>query len=338
MQKAFITGLSGPLITAEERAFLARERPAGLILFTRNCIEAGQIRRLVAEFRAAAGGADVLVLIDQEGGRVQRLRPPLARILPPAAAFADLFESDPSGAVEAARLVARLTAEDLTGFGIDTSCAPVLDVPAPGAHDIIGDRAYGRSLDAIICLGRAVAEGLMAGGVLPVMKHIPGHGRALADSHLELPVVDAARETLAASDLVPFAALSHLPAAMTAHVVFRHLDPAAPASTSARVVASIIRGRIDFDGLLMSDDLSMQALSGSLAARTEAVIVAGTDVALHCNGDLAEMREVAAAAPPLAGDAARRFARAVAVTRRPHQGYDRARAEMLVARLLPRAA
>ena len=334
MQKAFICGLAGPRLTADERDFTAAERPAGLILFTRNCENAEQMRRLVGDFLSALGTDRCLVLIDQEGGRVQRLRPPLARALPPAAAYAAHFEADPHEACEAAFLIARLVAEELAALDINTNCAPVLDVPVPGAHDIIGNRAYGRHLDGIIGLGRAVAQGLMAGGILPVIKHIPGHGRAMADSHLELPVVATPLETLAASDLVPFAALADLPAAMTAHVVFRALDADRPASTSPAVTQRIIRGRIGFDGLLMSDDLSMRALTGTLADRARAVLGAGSDLALHCNGDLAEMREVAAAAPALQGEALRRFETAIAVTAAPRVGFDVGTAEAWRTRLL----
>lgn len=334
MQKAFITGVSGPLLTADERAFLRDERPAGLILFTRNCTGREQIRRLVDEFRALTAGDRSLVLIDQEGGRVQRLRPPLSRLLPPAAAYAALFATDPIRACNAARLVARLTAEELAGFGINTSCAPVLDVPVPGAHDIIGNRAYGTSLDGIIRLGRAVAEGLMAGSVLPVMKHIPGHGRALVDSHHELPVVAASPAELQCSDLVPFTALADLPAAMTAHVVFTGFDATSPASTSRRLTQDVIRGRIGFDGLLMSDDLSMQALTGAVAERTQAVTAAGCDLALHCNGNLDEMRAVAGAATALAGQALRRFDAALTVTRAPRQPFDVHMAERTLQELL----
>lgn len=334
MQKAFITGLAGAELTADERAFLARERPAGLILFTRNCQDAGQIRRLVADFKAAVGSDRVLVLIDQEGGRVQRLKPPIARLLPPAAAFAAQFPGNPDAAAAAAHTVARLTADDLKSLGIDTSCAPVLDVPVSGAHDIIGNRAYSRDPGVIVHLGGAVADGLMAGGVLPVMKHIPGHGRALSDSHLELPVVTATEAELAASDLVPFTRLARIPAAMTAHVVFNSLDASAPASTSRHVTDAIIRGRIGFNGLLMSDDLGMKALTGTFAERTRAVIDAGSDLALHCNGDLSEMQAVASAAPVLQGRALQRFDRALAVARATPQPYDRAAAEAVLAELL----
>lgn len=333
MASAFLTGVSGATLTAAEAAFLRAVRPAGLILFARNCIDHAQIRRLIGDVREAVALDDFLVLIDQEGGRVQRLRPPLGRALPPAEAYARLYGDDAEGAREAAFLAARLLADDLRSLGINTDCAPVLDVPVPGAHDIIGDRAYGHSPGQVAALGRAVAEGFMAGGVLPVIKHIPGHGRATADSHHELPAVEAPHALLSATDFAPFKALSDMPAAMTAHVVFTAIDAEAPASTSARVTQDIIRGEIGFDGLLMSDDLSMKALSGSFAARTRAVIAAGSDVVLHCNGVLEEMEQIAAEVPALAGAALRRFQAAAAVTTRGVP-YDSARAEALLARVI----
>ncbi|MFM9846811.1 MAG: beta-N-acetylhexosaminidase [Hyphomicrobiaceae bacterium] len=313
MQRAFITGVSGETLTDEERRFVRDARPAGLILFARNCRAAGQIRQLVADFRTAAGDDDVLVLIDQEGGRVQRLKPPVARTLPPARAFATMYAADPGAAVRAAFAVSRLVASELTGLGINTNCAPVLDVPCEGAHDIIGDRAYGRDPATVVALGRAVADGLLAGGVLPVVKHVPGHGRAGADSHVDLPVVDTVVADLERTDFVPFRALADLPAAMTAHVVFSAIDAAAPASVSRVVTQTIIREAIGFDGLLMSDDLSMRALTGTLRSRAGAVIQAGSDLALHCNGNLAEMREVVEGVPVLAGKALQRLERARAV-------------------------
>jgi beta-N-acetylhexosaminidase len=322
MPKAFITGLSGLTLTAPERAFLAAEQPAGLILFTRNCDSRDQIRALTCAFRDAVGTDRVPVLVDQEGGRVQRLRPPLARALPPAAALAGLWGVDRPRAEAAARALARLTADELTALGINTNCVPVLDVPVPGAHDIIGDRAYGSTPDQIVALGGAVAAGCMDRGVLPVMKHIPGHGRATADSHLELPVVTASRAELGASDFVPFERLATLPAAMTAHVVYTALDPQAPASTSRHVITQVIRQHLRFDGLLMSDDLSMQALTGTMRARTRGVLEAGSDLALHCNGNFDEMRQVADACAMLEGAALARFERALAVTDAPRQPYD----------------
>lgn len=310
MQRAFVTGLSGETLTDEERRFVRDARPAGLILFARNCRAAEQIRTLVADFKDATGDDRMLVLIDQEGGRVQRLKPPLARMLPPARAFAIMYAAAPEAAVRAAHAVSRLAASELTVLGINTNCAPVLDVPCEGAHDVIGDRAFGREPATVIALGRAVADGLLAGGVLPVVKHVPGHGRAGADSHHHLPVVAAAAAELERTDFVPFRALADLPAAMTAHVVFSAIDAEAPASTSQVVTRTIIREAIGFDGLLMSDDLSMRALTGTMRSRAEAVIAAGSDLALHCNGNLAEMREVVEGVPVLAGEALRRLERA----------------------------
>ncbi len=333
MRSAFITGLAGLTLSGEEAAFLARTQPAGLILFARNCDTPDQIRALIAEARDAIGADDVLVLIDQEGGRVQRLRPPHWRALPPAANYAALALRDAERATHAARLAAQLTAQDLLALGINTNCAPVLDVPVPGSHDIIGDRAYGKTPGDIIRLGRAVAEGYLAGGVLPVIKHIPGHGRATADSHLELPAVATARADLEATDFVPFRALRDIPAAMTAHVVFTSIDASAPASTSAIVHREILRGSIGYDGLLMSDDLSMKALTGRMQDRAAAVIAAGSDLALHCNGNLEEMTAVAAGVPNLAGDALSRFQRAVAVIGQ-HQPFVMAEAEACLGEVL----
>lgn len=325
MRSAFITGLSGPRLLADEQAFLADTRPAGIILFSRNCVSHDQIRQLVDEAVAACGGGDVLVLIDQEGGRVQRLRPPIGRTLPPAGAFGRFFTDNPEASLRAARLVFRLLAEDLRALGINMDCAPVLDVPVSGAHEIIGDRAYGSCVERISQLGRAVSEGLMAGGVVPVIKHIPGHGRATCDSHLSLPVVDATLQELRETDFVPFCELADMPAAMTAHVVFTSVEKDLPVTTSRVGVQDIIRGEIGFGGLLMSDDLSMKALSGQMQSRAEASIAAGCDVALHCNGKLSEMRAVAAGVPALEGDACKRFEAAIKVTKRCEQ-FNRAEA------------
>lgn len=337
MRSAYITGLAGDTLQHGERVLLAATRPAGIILFARNCLSADQISRLVADAKSAIGSDDVLVLIDQEGGRVRRLRPPQWRELPAASAYAALHALDAPTTLEAARLVAQLTAHDLRALGINTNCAPVLDVPVPGAHDIIGDRAYGMDWRHIAALGRAVAEGYMAGGVVPVIKHIPGHGRSLADSHLELPVVNASRADLEASDFAPFHALADMPAAMSAHVVYTVLDACAPASTSAAVIADVIRGKIGFDGLLMSDDLGMKALSGPFEQRAAAVIGAGSDVALHCGGDLAEMQAVAAGVPALSGRPQRRFEACIAITRHVDP-FDQATAEAALARVVALAA
>jgi beta-N-acetylhexosaminidase len=333
---ALITGLSGQVLTDAERSFLRASRPAGLILFARNCASHDQIRRLVADARAAVGADHTLVLIDQEGGRVQRLRPPLGRALPPAAAYGRLYATDPPGAIAAARVVAHLMASELRQLGIDTNCTPVLDLPVPGAHDIIGDRAFGVTVDQVVALARAVAEGHMAGGVVPVIKHIPGHGRATADSHLDLPVVMTPHAELAATDFAPFRALADMPAAMTAHVVYGAIDGTGPATTSAGMIGDIVRAEIGFDGLLMSDDLGMTALSGSMRERAERSIAAGCDVALHCSGVLDEMEAAAAGVPVLAGAAAERFARAVAVTAAPSP-CDMAAAEAALARVFAAA-
>lgn len=333
MRSAFITGLAGATLLDAERSFLGSTRPAGIILFARNCVSHDQIRRLVSDSLDAIGSADTLVLIDQEGGRVQRLRPPLGRALPAAAAFGTLYARDPSEAGRLAFLVSRQNAEDLRALGINTNCAPVLDVPVPGAHDVIGNRAYGATPAQVAALGAEVAAGLMAGGVLPVMKHIPGHGRAGADSHHDLPVVDTPRATLETTDFAPFRELAHLPAAMTAHVLFTDIDRDYPASTSPIVTHDIIRGTIGFDGLLMSDDVSMRALGGPLGERARAVLAAGSDVVLHCNGDMAEMEAVAAECPAISGCCKKRRDAALAVLQQ-HEPFEPQLAEAALSRAL----
>jgi beta-N-acetylhexosaminidase len=310
--RACILGCRGPRLSAEERAFFADSRPWGFILFGRNVETPDQVRALVEELRACVERPDAPVLIDQEGGRVQRLNPPHWRRYPPGRAYGQLAGNDPVQQREIARLGARLMAHDLAALGINVDCLPVLDVPAPDAHDVIGDRAYGDSAAAVAQLGRAAAEGLIAGGVLPVIKHMPGHGRVTADSHLALPVVEASYAELDARDFEPFRVLSDMPMAMSAHVVYTAVDPRRPATTSRTVLRQVIRGAIGFEGLVMTDDLSMKALSGSLAGRTRAALAAGCDMALHCNGDMDEMKGVASAARPLAGRAAARAAAALA--------------------------
>jgi len=336
MLSAFIAGLEGPELTPREAAILREARPCGVILFARNAVDPDQLRRLTGAASAAVG-EEILVLVDQEGGRVQRLRPPRWRALPAAAAYLRAFPSDLGRAAHAARASARLTAADLRAVGINTNCAPLLDVPAPGCHAVIGDRAYAGRAEAVASLGAAVAEGLMAGGVLPVMKHIPGHGRATADSHFDLPVVGAPREALEAVDFVPFRKLAALPAAMSAHVVFTAYDADVPASISKRVTQDVIRGSIGFDGLLMSDDLAMKALSGNVAEKAAAVIAAGSDVVLACNGGLEETEAVASVAPKLAGRALQRFERARAVFGQ-QQAFELAEAEACLAEVLHLAA
>ena len=337
MRTALIVGVAGTKLSRDEAQFLKDARPAGFILFARNLKDHAQIRALISDVRTAVGADDLLVLIDQEGGRVQRLRPPLGRALPPAAAYGALYARDHAAAVMAAFEATRLLAADLSELGINTDCAPVLDLPVPGAHDIIGDRAYGRTVAQVVALARAVGDGFMAGGIVPVIKHIPGHGRATADSHLSLPVVTESRTELNATDFAPFKALNHMPTAMTAHVVFRDIDANAPASTSAVVTREIIRGEIGFNGLLMSDDLTMKALSGPMRARAESVIAAGSDLALHCSGDLPEMLEVAAGSGVLAGLAQQRFDTAINITKATRP-FDSAAAEAQLAQVLAIAA
>ena len=303
--RAFIAGIAGTVLTDRERAFFRESEPWGLILFKRNINTPDQVRRLTDSFRAAVARADAPVLVDQEGGRVQRLGPPHWPCYPPGADYGRLYDRDPEDGLAAARLGARLIATDLATVGIDVDCWPLADVPVAGADAVIGDRAFGTTPEK-------VAEGLRDGGVLPVVKHIPGHGRAMADSHSELPVVDADQATLEATDFRAFRPLAGLPLAMTAHVVFTALDPVTPATTSVTIVREVIRGLIGFDGMLMTDDISMEALAGAMRARSRAALAAGCDVVLHCNGRFDEMCEVAEAVPPLAGAAARRAAAALA--------------------------
>lgn len=310
--RAFICGLSGPELTDEERRFVDDAEPWGLILFARNIHDAAQVRALVDEVRALLGRGDMPVLIDQEGGRVQRLRPPLAERHPPAGAYAARYAADPSGTTERTRAGARLIAHELRDLHINVDCLPVLDLEIPGAHAIVGDRAYGATPEQVSTLARAACEGLLAGGVLPVVKHVPGHGRAMADSHEELPCVSTPLPELQRLDFAPFRTLNDMPLAMTAHVLYTALDPERPATLSRTVVQDVIRGFIGFDGLLMTDDLSMKALQGAMTARVEESFAAGCDIALHCNGDLAEMRAVAASSPRLSGDGARRAGAALA--------------------------
>jgi beta-N-acetylhexosaminidase len=315
--KAFITGVAGLALTPDERAFLRTERPWGFILFKRNIQHKTQVSELVSEMRSAIGRPNAPVLIDQEGGRVQRLQPPAWPSYPAGATLGRIFERDSAMGLRAARLSARLIAADLTELGIDVDCLPIADVPAPGADNVIGDRAYGTNSATVSALGRAVADGLSAGGVLPILKHIPGHGRALVDSHHRLPLVDTPREELETIDFAPFRALADLPMAMTAHVIFSAYDPTRPATTSATIVTQVIRGLIGFDGLLMGDDVSMNALAGTIAERSRDTIAAGCDVVLACNGRFDEMRAVADSVPELRGNALRRADAALAAKRLP---------------------
>jgi beta-N-acetylhexosaminidase len=325
--RSLILGLQGTVLTHEEREFFARVQPWGYILFKRNIVDQAQVKALTDSLRELSGRANVPILIDQEGGRVQRMGPPHWPAYPTGALLGKLYERDAFEGQMLNRLNARLIAHDLAEVGINVDCVPVCDVPVAGSHDVIGDRAYSKNANTVSVLARAAAEGLMAGGVLPIIKHIPGHGRAGVDSHLELPVVTASRNTLIKSDFIPFQALSDMPLAMTAHVVYSALDKNAPATTSAKIVRSIIRKHMGFDGLLMCDDLSMKALKGTLQERTNATFAAGCDMALHCNGVMQEMREIAEATPVLAGKAKRRAQAALSriVTRLEPLDVEKAR-------------
>ncbi len=310
-QRAVILGCAGPRLSAEERRFFARADPLGFILFARNVETPDQLRALIADLRHAVGRAEAPVLIDQEGGRVQRLRPPHWRAAPAAARFGALAATDRPAAVEAARLNAQLIGGELADLGIDRVCAPVLDLRFPGAHDVIGDRAYSGDPEIVAALGRASCEGFQAAGVTPIIKHIPGHGRSMVDSHLGLPVVEASGAELAASDFRSFKALADMPWAMTAHIVYRAFDPDRPATTSPRVISDVVRGQIGFAGVLIGDDLSMAALAGSIAERATATLAAGCDLALHCNGKMEEMAAVMDAVPAISPTTAARLSRAV---------------------------
>ncbi len=332
MARAFICGLSGLSITSDEAAFLREAAPWGLILFKRNIDNPAQVKALTTEFRNIVGW-NAPVLVDQEGGRVQRLGPPHWPAYPAGHIYAAAYEADSAGGLDAARLGGRLIGEDLRAVGIDVDCIPVADVPVSGADAVIGDRALGTTPEQVAALAGAMAEGLMGAGVLPVLKHLPGHGRATADSHLKLPVVETDRAKLEATDFAAFQPLSSLPLGMTAHVVFSAIDDAAPATTSAIMIREVIRGRIGFSGLLMSDDVSMGALTGTIAERSQAAIAAGCDLVLHCNGNLSEMQDVAGAVPQLAGEALARADRALAL-RRAQDGFDVASARAQFANLL----
>jgi beta-N-acetylhexosaminidase len=323
--RAFICGLQGTLLSSEEAVFLRTAQPWGVILFKRNLDEPDQIRRLCRAIQEALGRRDAPILIDQEGGRVQRIGPPHLRAYPAAAVYARLYQENPLRGVEAAYLGAKLIALDLLGLGITIDCLPVLDIPVEGGTDAIGNRTLGQTVDSVSTLGGAQVDGLISGGVLPVMKHLPGHGRAMVDSHKELPRTEAPLAELQAQDFAPFRLLAtKCPLGMTAHVVFSEIDGGAPATLSKAVIATIIRERIGFDGALMTDDISMGALSGSYRDRAERAIAAGCDLVLHCNGDLAEAAEIGASVPELAGEALRRTDAALARRRAPFAADRRA--------------
>jgi len=333
--RACILGLAGTELTPEERRFFSDLQPLGFILFRRNVETPAQVKALVASLKDLVTH-DALILIDQEGGRVRRLRPPHWPDYPPASRFAEVT-NDPSEEREMVRLGARLMAHDLAELGINVDCAPVLDVPQPGAHDIIGDRAYGLTPQTVAVMGRACAEGLLAGGVLPVIKHVPGHGRAGADSHTDLPRVDTKLEDLLKVDFYPFQVNADMPIAMTAHVLYRAIDKRNPATTSKKCL-KIVRDVIGFDGLLICDDLSMNALSGTLEKRAKASLRAGCDVLLHCNGQMEQMKQIAHVTPKLKGEALRRAKAAIGRILRHAEPLDvaeaRARFDVVMARSL----
>ena len=332
MTLACILGCSGPILTDQERRFFRKVQPWGFILFKRNIETPAQVIALTKALRETVARPDAPILIDQEGGRVQRLGPPHWPAYPSARAYGALAAADRR---DMARLGARLMAHDLALLGINVDCAPVLDVPADDGHEIIGDRAYHATPALIAELSRAAAEGLIAGGVLPVIKHIPGHGRAKADSHHDLPVVEAIYEDLDAVDFAPFRVLSDMPMAMTAHVVYAAVDPKRPATTSKKVIRKVIRQAIGFDGLLMSDDLSMKALDGGFAERAHAALSAGCDVVLHCNGDMAEMKAVTAGCRALAGRAKRRADSALGRLPKALEPFDLAAARIRFVHAFP---
>jgi beta-N-acetylhexosaminidase len=332
MPRAVILGCAGERLNADERRFFGDADPVGFILFRRNCRFPAQVRDLVAALRDAIGRSDAPILIDQEGGRVARLRPPFWRLYPSAAFLGSL--PDPQAEL-AARLGARLIADDLEQLGITVDCLPVLDIPVAGADPVIGDRAYGTEPGRVTRLARAVCEGLLEGGVLPVIKHIPGHGRARVDSHYSCPVVETHADELSHTDFAPFRALAAMPWAMSAHMVYMAIDPTAPATLSSPVISEVIRGAIGFDGVLVSDDLSMQALGGGIAERAERALTAGCDLVLHCNGDLREMEAVVTAAGLVSTHTTDRLARAENVRRRSGpRHFDRSETEAQLEALL----
>ncbi len=323
--RACILGCASAALGEEERRFFSEIDPYGFILFARNCVDDDQLRRLVGDLREAVG-REAPILIDEEGGRVQRMKPPRWRDFPAAGRFGEIHARDPKLALALARTNARLVAEDLFAVGINVNCAPLLDLREADGHAVIGDRAFSSDPEIVVALAQAWIDGLRDGGVVPVIKHIPGHGRTRVDSHHALPLVDASLEDLDARDFAPFRAFRDAPAGMTGHLLFEAIDPDNPSTLSSRVIEDVVRDRIGFVGLLMTDDLSMSALEGTIGERTARSMAAGCDIALHCNGDMGEMREVADAAPMLAGTGLGRAEMVLAVAselREGHQAIDR---------------
>ena len=333
MRTRVIYGCAGLELTPEERAFFRDSQPWGFILFARNIDDHGQVTALIRSLRETINDPKASVLIDQEGGRVARLKPPNWKARPAAARFGELHAKAPEKSREAVYLNARLIASDLAELGINVDCMPVLDVPVTDADKVIGDRAFSMDPAVVIDLGREAIDGLIEGGVLPVMKHIPGHGRATADTHFELPHVAQDVEELSATDFVTFRSLNNCPMAMTAHVVYDAIDPQRPATTSPKVIRDVIRGEIGFDGLLLSDDLSMNALSGTIGSRAKAALFAGCDIVIHCNGKMDEMKDVAEEAKPMEGPSLERAKKALAHLA-PAEEFDTAVAEAHLVELL----
>jgi len=321
LTQAAIYGLAGLVMSADERAFFRVARPAGYIVFRRNIESREQLRALTDSLRDLEGHDEVPILIDQEGGRVARMRPPIWPTFPSGEAFDRLYQVAPSSAIEAARVNARALGLMLHEVGVTIDCLPMLDVRQPGATDIVGDRALGSEPMQVSALGRAILDGLASAGVLGVIKHIPGHGRALVDSHKELPVVDAGEDLLAV-DLEPFERLRDAAMGMTSHLLYTHWDKERPASQSPIVIRDIIRDRIGFDGFLMSDDIGMEALAGDHGTRAAACVDAGCDVALHCDGQMEHMVRVANAVGALTPEAETRLARAMAMRFTPDDEMD----------------
>lgn len=336
MKRALITGVGGFALTADEKKFISSVQPVGLVLFARNISGRDQLLNLIREFREFLGDRQAPVLIDQEGGRVQRLRPPLAPNYPAAQTIGEIYKRNAKKGARAAWLAGRLIGDDLQNFCVNVDCDPVLDLPVPGAHGVIGTRAYAETVEAVIALAEAKIEGLMAAGVLPVIKHIPGHGRAGADSHHELPVVKTSHAELSTSDFATFKAFKSAPFAMTAHVVYADIDPQAPATTSKKMIQDVIRGEIGYTGALMSDDLGMKALAGSFAERAARALEAGCDLILHCSGNMDEMQDIARVVPELSGESLRRTNAALARRTEP-QPFNRRDAEAELKTLLAEA-
>lgn len=333
--RAVIFGCAGLSLGADERAFFRDADPLGFIVFARNIDSPDQARKLIDDLRSCVARADAPVLVDQEGGRVARLKPPHWRKAPPGRVLGELYRRDPAKGLEAARLNSRLLAMDVASIGCDVDCLPVLDIAFPETHAVIGDRAYAETPEAVAAIGRAAAEGLMAEAVMAVIKHIPGHGRATVDSHDHLPHVGASREVLEKTDFLPFKLLSDLPWAMTGHLLFEAVDPNEPITVSAGALKDVIRDHVGFDGLLLSDDLSMQALGGSLGDRAARSIAAGCDVALHCNGRMDEMKQVVDRTGPLTERGWQRFQAGRASLARQRAPMPRAEVSRRLAALLP---